>query len=241
MNKLILCEGKTDAVLLSYYLERTSGWCFSKKGPSGLQIRESSSNESVNWYKRGDDFLLICGVGGKDNLGNFFEERIKKPLITINAFEKIVLITDRDDRNVDAIIASLVEDFSGFFPNIQDRVWRNNSYTDAFGMEKSIELLLLIIPKEHSGALENVMLSAISENPYDENIVNQTALFVQKMRSEASKYIFTDRLQLKAHLGVTWAIQFPEKVFSLIDEQIKNVRWEEYETLRECFGILSEI
>ncbi len=26
MNRLILCEGKTDAVLLSYYLEKTCGW-----------------------------------------------------------------------------------------------------------------------------------------------------------------------------------------------------------------------
>jgi len=26
MNKLILCEGKTDAILLSYYLGKTAGW-----------------------------------------------------------------------------------------------------------------------------------------------------------------------------------------------------------------------
>jgi hypothetical protein len=48
-------------------------------------------------------------------------------------------------------------------------------------------------------------------------------------------------LELKAHLGVTWAVQYPEKVFSVIDEQIKSVRWEEYAALKECFGILCEI
>jgi len=26
MNKMILCEGKTDAILLSYYLKKTCGW-----------------------------------------------------------------------------------------------------------------------------------------------------------------------------------------------------------------------
>ena len=241
MNKLILCEGKTDAILLSYYLGKIAGWKFVKKGPSGLAIQQPNDNESISWYKKNDDYLLICGVGGKDNFGNFFNERIRIPQITTNAFEKIAIITDRDDREVIDICNSLSEDMSGFFKDIQDREWCENSYQDAFGMEKTVQLLLVIIPKEHMGALENVMLSAISEDPYDKNIVDKTAVFVQQMRVEAGKYISTERLHLKAHLGVTWAVQFPEKVFSMIDEQISSVRWEEYDTLKECFGILNEI
>ena len=31
MIRIILCEGKTDAILLSYYLERTKGWEHDKK------------------------------------------------------------------------------------------------------------------------------------------------------------------------------------------------------------------
>lgn len=63
---------------------------------------------------------------------------------------------------------------------VQDREWCENLYKDAFGMEKKVQLLLVIIPNEHLGALENVMLSAISENPYDKNIVDKTAVFVQQ-------------------------------------------------------------
>ena len=94
MNKLILCEGKTDAILLSYYLGKTAGWKFVKKGPSGLAIQQPNDNESISWYNKDDDYLLICGVGGKDNFGNFFDERIRIPLVTTNAFEKIAIITD---------------------------------------------------------------------------------------------------------------------------------------------------
>ena len=36
MNNLILCEGETDAILLSYYLQRTCGWRFVKKSPPGI-------------------------------------------------------------------------------------------------------------------------------------------------------------------------------------------------------------
>ena len=241
MNKLILCEGKTDAILLSYYLGRTAGWQYVKKGPNGLAIRESNGNESVTWYKRGTDYLLICGVGGKDNLGNFFDEKIRTPMTASNAFEKIAIITDRDDRKITEIEMALLNNMSGFFVHIHDGAWCDNFYIDDFGLENKIQLLLVVIPKDHLGALENVMLSAISENPYDKNIVGKTAAFVSQMRIEADKYISSDRLQLKAHLGVTWAVQFPEKVFSLIDEQINNVHWEKYETLKECFGILREI
>ena len=92
MNKLILCEGKTDAILLSYYLGKMEGWKFIKKGPSGLSIQQPNDNESISWYKRQDDYLLICGVGGKDNFGHFFNERIKTPQIMTNAFEKKFLL-----------------------------------------------------------------------------------------------------------------------------------------------------
>ncbi len=61
------------------------------------------------------------------------------------------------------------------------------------------------------------------------------------MRVEASRYIFSERLKLKAHLGLTWAVQYPEKVFTKIDEQIRNVRWEESESLHTCFAVLTEI
>ncbi len=241
MNKLILCEGATDAILLSYYLEKVAGWKYSRKAPNHLEIQQLNDNETVNWYKRDDDYLLICAVGGKDNFGSFFESRIKRPQINTNAFGKIAVMMDRDERTVKEISESFIHDFGGFFSEVQNREWKKNTYQDAFGMDLDVEVLLMIIPKEHLGALETVMLDAIAENPYDKNIVDKTAAFVEHMRTEADQYISTDRLQLKAHLGVTWAVQFPEKVFSLIDEQIRNVHWEEYDVLRECFGVLEGI
>ena len=59
MNKLILCEGATDAILLSYYLEKTAGWTFCRKPPKDLQIKEDGIEESINWYEKNDDRLLI--------------------------------------------------------------------------------------------------------------------------------------------------------------------------------------
>ncbi len=108
-------------------------------------------------------------------------------------------------------------------------------------MDKRLEMLLVVVPREHQGALETVMLESISENSYDRNIVEKAGIFAAQMRNEAEKYISSDRLQLKAHLGITWAVQYPEKVFRLIDEQIRSVSWENSEVLDKCFAVLKKI
>ena len=119
--------------------------------------------------------------------------------------------------------------------------WVENKYTDAYGTEQKIEGLLVVIPTEHEGALETVMLDSISEDPYDEAIVDKASMFVKEMRTIAAKYISSDRKELKARLGVTWAVQYPEKVFKLINEQIRSVAWENSEVLKSCFAQLVKI
>ena len=37
MTRIILCEGETDLVLISYYLERTKGWVYTDN-PKGLKL-----------------------------------------------------------------------------------------------------------------------------------------------------------------------------------------------------------
>ena len=102
-------------------------------------------------------------------------------------------------------------------------------------------MLLVVIPVEHQGALETVMLEAIAEDPYDAHIIEMVESFIKTMRTEAGKYITSNRKELKAKLGVTWAIQYPEKVFKLINEQIKSVQWEKSEVLKRCFSELIKI
>lgn len=238
MNRVLLCEGVTDAILLSYYLEKVSGWKYCK-GPKNLEIKTKNRNESVNWYRKGEEYLLICGVGGKNNFAKFFETRIKNPIFMSDAFQKIVFVTDRDERADSEIINELYTE--DMLKNLEDRRWRNNIYRNAYEMEKMLEVLLVVIPKESQGALETVMLEAIAEDPYDRNIIEKVDDFMQQMSKEAEKYLSTERLQLKAKFGVTWAVQFPEKVFSRIDEQIRNVEWEKSELLKRIFRELEEI
>jgi hypothetical protein len=40
-------------------------------------------------------------------------------------------------------------------------------YIDSFGTDQKIDALLVVVPTEHQGALETIMLDSISEDPYD--------------------------------------------------------------------------
>lgn len=95
-----------------------------------------------------------------------------------------------------------------------------------------------MIPLEQQGALETVLLKAISEDPYDQEIVERSTTFVEEIVPYADRYIGKARLKLKARLGVTWAIQSPGKEFTFIDQQIRSVPWERSDILAQCFSQL---
>lgn len=241
MNKLILCEGKTDAILLSYYLEKTCEWTH-RNAPKGLNIKaDETKGESVYWYHKENESLLICGVGGKDNFGSFFKDKIQSAMVDSSAFTKIAVVTDRDDRHEKSIVDSLLTSLNPIIANIENDKWISNRYENSYNQESNVDFLLVIIPSENEGALETLLLEAISENEEDKAIVERSISYVDEIQPIASKYLSKNRLKLKACLGVTWAIQYPEKLFSFIDEQIRSVKWEESKVLERCFEQLKSI
>lgn len=235
MNKLILCEGKTDAILLSYYLEKTCGWTH-RNAPKGLNIKaHETKGESVYWYRKENESLLICGVGGKDNFRSFFRDKIQSAMVDSGAFTKIAVVTDRDDRHEKSIVDSFLSSLNQIIATIENDKWISNRYENSYNQESNVDFLLVIIPSENEGALETLLLEAISENEEDKAIVKRSISYVDEIKPIASKYLSKNRLKLKACLGVTWAIQYPEKLFSFIDEQIRSVKWEDSKVLERCF------
>lgn len=239
MKTLILCEGSSDAILLGYYLQRVASWQHSK-APKSFTIKVDK-NESAEWYVRDDDWLMICGVGGNSCFGSFFENRIKNPQVYQNAFDKIAIVCDRDNNTTDEIVEFLLSDFGGFIHELRDREWKNTTYQDGFQIEQVLPVLLLTIPVGKEGALETLLMDAISEKPEDKEIVERCQSFVDEMVPIATQYLTSRRLQLKSKPSVIWAIQSPQKVFKFIDEQLQSVEWERSEILRSCFEELTRI
>lgn len=245
MTRIILCEGETDLILISYYLEKTRGWVYTNK-PKGLKLNftEQDNKAAYNYRNDNNDELLICAVGGKDNFGNFFKESLIKPIKRSNAGEtdyKIALVTDRDDISIREIEQSISEQLFPIVNTIENNVWKQNNVEADFGTAVTIEFLLLVIPKENTGALETVLMEALSESEYDANIIEKSGQFIMNIKPDAERYIHENRLQLKAQLGVAFSIFNPDKTFSLFKERLVSVKWENSPILAKCFEKLLEI
>lgn len=61
MIRIILCEGKTDAILLSYYLGRINGWEYTNK-PNKFKLKFSDiDNRFVGHYKKDNERIInLC-------------------------------------------------------------------------------------------------------------------------------------------------------------------------------------
>ena len=83
----------------------------------GYYFKAQEQNENVAWYKKGDERLMICAVGGKDNFDRFFSRDIQRAILNASngdPFPRIALITDRDDRNIEEIEQDIAEQLSPF-------------------------------------------------------------------------------------------------------------------------------
>lgn len=110
MKRIILCEGSTDTAFLGYYMSKVFGWKYvpvNDKDLTSVGITNRKSNESMKWYKKENDFLAICGVGGKDNFKKFFEVQLKEMITLTGDFDKIAVVTDRDDKSIKSIEEAL--------------------------------------------------------------------------------------------------------------------------------------
>lgn len=241
MRAVVLCEGKTDAVLLSYLLGKVSGWEYTSDKKLWNIHADDRKNESAYWYKRGDDFILICGVGGKDCFGHFFEENVYQPILQAPkemGVDKLVYMVDKDFDQIEDLEQKVVNDLALLCKHVKSGEWVQNEFEDEFGMNRALDVMALIVPNDTEGALENILLQAIAETEYDNNIVQKSKHFVDEIKEEAREYIKTYRLELKAKLSVVFAIRSPQKVFSVIDELIRSVEWEKYCDINQLFDPL---
>lgn len=244
MIRFILCEGKTDAILLSYYLGRRKGWKYDSK-PKHFKLEfPETDNRYVGHYKNGDQKLSICAVGGKDNFINFYKENIEGYIEDSESLDleyKLAIVVDRDDRATEEIEKYFSDNLLPCISTLISGVWTSNFFINKFKQKAKIHTLCLIIPHDRQGALENLLMDALSEDTYKKNLIDKSKAFVDEIAPEASEIISTARLKLKTKLGVSLAVLSPEKVFSLIDKQLKSIPWENSQILAESFNLLLDI
>lgn len=244
MNSIILCEGKTDAILTSYYLDRVCGWEFlGGKKPIDIKVRNVQSEE-LNWYKLNDKKLCIWGVGGVSNFEyaiNYIMD-LNKVANEEQVFNKIIIIIDRDDEENNQNIINIYNNIfknNNVNINLELNRYKESIYENDIEDEVNIEVGMIVLPLETKGAIETFLLEAIREQKDEKYIVDKSREFVATI--ENSKYLKKRRDKVKAELGVTFALISPDKVFTPLHLLLSQIKWEKYSVYNEALEILKNL
>ncbi len=246
MKRIILCEGKTDAILISYFLEKCFGWSFSlsctRKPPVKLPVT-NPRNEELNWYQHTDRIgrkqeLAIWGVGGDSQIPvklRAVSERNQHSPNPTDRFEYIVLFLDHDESIqacLDMVKEWIADSAITLVGELQPGQWVDAT-VDLRGVtppgQHQLHLLPIVLPPDKSGALETFLIDCWKQlSEEDEQLAEAARVFIDEL-PELSKETYLNRRRLpdKACLGTILSVFSPDGLFLQIDPKLKSIPWEQ--------------
>lgn len=245
MNSLILCEGKTDCILLQYYLEKVHSWTRVKKSAF-----HAVSDSWSNFFTKDGNSMIISETKGCSRIAEGLKTAIARnenaaPGSNDDFFDKIIIFTDNDEGDtVVELLADiqnkLQETTATFATQIQKDKWNKGNIQSIEG-NKEFELYIMFIPFDENGALETYLLNCVGNNDaYDKVIIDKGNAFVDTIDPD-EKYLNQRRLKTKAKFDVYFSVrtaadQYPER-----QNILKSVAWENYDTIRNDFKVFDEL
>lgn len=245
MNSIILCEGSSDFVLLQYYLRTAYDW---EDDNTQNKISFGGKVKRSRILKKDDNKVTIVGCDGCSGIIPVFEYILKRNKISSEgeAFDKIIIITDRDEVGTEQIfinkIHESVQKYQHFLQNeIVNDEWVLCEYKNGQGKKQVVKLLLLVIPFEDTGAMEIFLLNAIADNDiYDKKIIDKCNQFVEDVDDE-KRYLTKRRYITKSKFDVYFSIRTAAEQFVERQNILKSVPWEQYALIQQSFQKLGEL
>lgn len=260
MKSAIICEGNTDLVLIQYFLEKTYNWTHIKKTDhnkysTGI-INTIPEKSGIKWFKHDNgNIMAIIAVGGTSKINNILSKLLDINSIELDAdkyFEKIVVITDRDEVGTEndfiySIDGQFKESGVNFNCNISNNNWNRGTFKNSIDEESHIEFLPLIIPFEDTGAMEIFLLKALMDESelkdpekVDKYVIEQCIKFIDNIDCKG-KYLNKRRHITKAKFSTVFSVMTPVEAFTKRDSLLRCVPWEEYETVQSVFKKLNRL
>lgn len=250
MKRAVICEGKTDAVLIGYFLSRTFGWRYIKPVP--VQLPADRKNEELNWFehpdRRGQE-AVVWGAGGIDLIPEKLRHIVTRTRAERNPeyrFERIVLFFDRDQRD-DAQCATLASEWiaqSGMI--LQNALALNRWGNGRTQLEKTpaedhtMSLVAVVLPPENRGALETFLMDCLgNHSEVDRRVVEGANQLVTMLPREP--YLTKRRYRPKAALGSVLSVLSPEWVFGELDQRLLAVEWERIFAVAAGYNVFREL
>ncbi len=237
MYSAILCEGTADQILISYYLQKVLGYEHIHDNKTRKILPPVNTGTlKGEWYKDPNgNKLLILEVGG-----NEFSEGLASISKYNNSagkevmFKRICVVTDNDDANAAKRISqmqALLKDNNKII--LAPAIWNNVEMKSGYGEPVAVSLLFLLQPLDFYGNIEIFILNmCAAKNQDDKIVVDEARLYIKKVRDACrKKYLKTRGEQNKGKLSAFFAAVSPQRVFSPINELLREIDWQEYQPM----------
>ena len=261
MKSIVLCEGKTDFILYSYYLSKVCGWesldkkenrAYKKAIDNRLSKMkvDNADTQGFAWYFRGDDFLCIYAVGSKDNFADGLKQIVDINLKTsVEKFSKVAVISDRDDlRAEESQIKQITDSIAAsniYFTHVLHNTWNESDEYESMGDVYRIYLLPLVIPFEEAGTIEIFLLNCRKEiNDGEKTLIEDVCNFIDELKENSyikSNYLTERGLVPKSKLSAYFSVVSPNRTFDVGNKILESIPWEKYLEFQETLRLLSEI
>ena len=245
MRSVVLCEGKDDLWFIAYFLYKTKGWVIDKnikKHWPYYKIMPKDHTQDVQCILNDqNDFSSIWAVGGqdrmKDALNDIFRINSRYPN---NPIETIVLVKDCDARDHDLVVNEIATWFDGSVSLTNHELCNYTMTVD----DKSIvlQIMPIVIPFDSEGAIETVLLHALTECGTQEQYITKHAVSYVRQLATSGKlkdYLIHSRQITKAEYSAAIAITNPDHSTELFKGMVMSCPWEETEAIYKHFGCIS--
>lgn len=243
MKSIIICEGSTDSVLLQYFLRKAYDWQDTKN-----RIPLSSKFKTFRELEKDGRILCIGGSGGVGKIKEKLDYILELNSLAANNEEygKIIILTDRDEVDTEADFCTeikrvLSERSIQTQQEIKNDEWAFCKMKNGHGKEIAVEILLLIVPFEQTGAMETFLLNAVAgEDEYDKEIINRGNTLVDSVDPE-KRYLTKRRYITKAKFDVYFSVRTAAEQFVERQNILKDIPWDQYLLVQETFKKFADL
>lgn len=244
---IIVCEGKTDAILISHFLIKTCNYNPIEKVPFGIKVNRE--NEKIYWYIKNENHkLAIWAAGGYDKIKEVLKdivERNESESEPEKRFGRIALYFDRDNRTQKKTLTDIANWLKYSKITITSKVKIDDLTKCSMELKKSpkedFQLLMLavVLPPDGQGSLETFLLNSLHDSGSNEKeVVDKSRIFIKGIPNEP--YLMKKRLREKATLGSVLSVFSPDCVFSIVDKRLRSIEWVEIENVNNAFKSMKD-
>ena len=192
--------------------------------------------------------LNIIGCGGCSRIPEGLQFILDSNSLSAEdeAYDRIVIITDRDEVETESEFETIIATELGkqqieWKDDISNDKWIDFHYENGQGDNCNAKILLLVIPFEDTRAMETFLLDAIGKaDPYDAQIISDCNQFVDNVDG-AKKYLNKRRYITKAKFDVYFSVRTAAEQFVERQNILKNIPWEDYAEIQNSFKKLDDL